>query len=1054
VPTAPTTALNLLDGVSWRGQAIPGDRVASLLAALAGRPEGVPDTRLIALIWGDDEPANPTKALQVLVSRARTTLGADAVERYDGGYRLGVPPDDVDALLLRRLTREAGAALDAGEATRAADLAGRAAGLEVADENGDHGPLAELRHDAAVDQQRSERVLGLALAAAGRDQDALPHLEAVHAAAMHDTAVTGALLRSLAATAGPAAALARYEAYREDLADRLGVDPDPVLQRLHRELLVADSPVRDGVHFDADTLLGREDDLAELRSAVRRSRLVSVIGPGGLGKTRVAHVLAREATQPRVYFVELVGVTSGDDVVAEVGAALGVRGSVTGRRTLTPAQLADVRSQIAAELDTAPTLLVLDNCEHVLESVASLVALLLVTTRDLRVLTTSRAPLGLAAEQVVALRQLAADDAAKLFDRRARAARADADLPRDVVGDIVARLDGLPLAIELAAARVRTMTVEEVRRRLDDLFGLLRSRDRSAPERHRTLSAVIEWSWDLLDPADQEGMARLSVFHDGFTRETAVAVLGHDGADLVETLAEQSLLTVSEADGGTRFRMLETVREFAADRLTRSELRDDAQRRQDAWAAAYADRCGAGLFGAGEIAAVDDLAAEENNLADVLRRAVRDGDRALVARLLACLGGFWTISGNHARVFTIADSAEALLIDWDPPDELLTTAQLVLSWLTVHLSWMPHRSIDGLRAALERWGVPEHPWARVAYAMFVEPDRDGQSVDQPVDERVADMARRSGDPVTAQMGLLWAGLVSENSGDIATSAAYAREGLTHPPLTPYLEGALHAQLAQLGMSAGDHEEASRHAAIAVPILRRLHADDDARSLQLIAFMNTLLDGDTDAAESMLVDLEGEPADARMGSQMGMAAARAELALARGDVATGLRFFDQALTSVAPIEGLEFNGISPWVLLAASGSLVARVKYGSTAADRRRTLELRDILTQPHLEQTDDGELPYLDFPLNGVLVAAVGAWAACEEDPDLREDGVRLVAIADRWAYNRSFPVMAWATLCDLTARKNPGRLDEVVAEYADRPPADLVEEARALLRRVAAFGP
>ena len=424
------TALNLLDGVSWRGQAIPGDRVASLLAALAGRPEGVADSRLIDLIWADDEPANPTKALQVLVSRVRTTLGADAVERYDGGYRLGVPPDDVDALLLRRLAREAGAALDAGEATRAADLAGRAAELDVSapsdDQNGDHGPLAELRHDAAADQQRSERVLGLALAAAGRDQDALPHLEAVHGAALHDTAVTGALLRSLATTAGPAAALERYEAYREDLADRLGVDPDPALQRLHRELLVADSPVRDGVHFDADTLLGREDDLAELRAAVRRSRLVSVIGPGGLGKTRVAHVLAREATQPRVYFVELVGVTSGDDVVAEVGAALGVRGSVTGRRTLTPAQLADVRSQIAAELDTAPTLLVLDNCEHVLESVASLVALLLVTTRDLRVLTTSRAPLGLAAEQVVALRQLAADDAAELFDRRARAARADA----------------------------------------------------------------------------------------------------------------------------------------------------------------------------------------------------------------------------------------------------------------------------------------------------------------------------------------------------------------------------------------------------------------------------------------------------------------------------------------------------------------------------------------------------------------------------------------------------------------------------------------------------
>jgi predicted ATPase/DNA-binding SARP family transcriptional activator len=1032
--------------VSWRGRAIPGDRVAALLAALVARPEGVADSRLIDLIWTDDEPANPTKALQVLVSRVRAALGADAVERYDGGYRLGVPADDVDALLLRRLTREAGAALDAGEASRAADLAARASVLDVAGprngETGDHGPLAELRQDAAADRRRSERVLGLALAAAGRDQEALPYLETVPAASVHDTTVTAALLRSVAATSGAAAALERYESYREDLADRLGVDPDPDLQRLHRELLVTDSPVRDGVHFDADTLLGREEDLADLRTAVRRSRLVSVIGPGGLGKTRVAHVLAREATQPRVYFVELVGVTSGDDVVAEVGAALGVRGSVTGRRTLTPAQLADVRSRIAAELDTAPTLLVLDNCEHVLESVASLVALLLVTTRDLRVLTTSRAPLGLAAEQAVALRQLAADDAAELFDRRARAARADADLPRDVVTDIVAPLDGLPLAIELAAARVRTMTVEEVRRRLDDLFGLLRSRDRSAPERHRTLTAVIEWSWDLLDPDDQDGMARLSVFHDGFTRETAVAVLGRDGADLVETLAEQSLLTVSEAGGGTRFRMLETVREFAAERLTSSGKREDAQARQGAWAAAYVDRCSSDLFGPDEIAAVDALAVEENNLADVLRRALRDGDRVLVARLLACLGGFWTISGNHPRIFTIADSAEALLVDWDPPEELLTTAQLVLSWLTVHLSWMPNRSIDGLRATLERWGVPDHPWARVAYAMFVETE-DGR----PVDERVAAMAREA-DPVTAQMGLLWAALISENSSDLARSAAYAREGLTHPPLTPYLEGALHGQLAQLAMSSGDHDSAARHADIAVPILRRLHADDDARSLLLIAFMNTLLDGDLDGAEEMLAELEAESADPRLGSQMALCAARAELALVRGDVPTGLRYFDDALTSVAPVEGLEFAGMSPWVMLAASGSLVARVRYGSTPADRVRAAELRDLLVDQHLEHADSGDLPYLDFPLNGVLVAAVGAWAVSAESPDLRDAGLRLLAVADRWAYNRSFPVMAWDGLRELAGRSSPGRLDAVLAEYADRPPADLVEEARALLRR------
>ena len=265
----------------------------------------------------------------------------------------------------------------------------------------------------------------------------------------------------------------------------MGVDPDPALQRVHRELLAADEPVRSGVLYDADELLGREADLAGLRALVRTGRLTTILGPGGLGKTRTAHVLAREATQPRVHFVELVGISAAEDVVSEVGAALGVRNSVTGRRTLTSAQRADVRGRIAQELDTVPTLLVLDNCEHVLDASASLVAYLLATTRDLRVVTTSRAPLGIAAERVFLLSQLAAADGAELFRRRARAVRPDADLPDDVVADIVARLDGLPLAVELAAARIRTMSAEEVRRALADRFTLLRGRDRSAPARHQ-----------------------------------------------------------------------------------------------------------------------------------------------------------------------------------------------------------------------------------------------------------------------------------------------------------------------------------------------------------------------------------------------------------------------------------------------------------------------------------------------------------------------------------------------------------------------------------------
>ncbi len=1039
-------ALTLLDGVAWRGRPIPGERVAALLAALTSRPEGVSDTRLIDLIWLDDTPANPTKALQVLVSRARTALGAEHLTRYDGGYRLAVPVAQVDALELSRLLREAQAALARGEAAEAAALAARALEIPVAEAPDDHGPLSELREDAEDARRRVQRVLGLALAESGRDADALPHLEAVHTRAVHDTTVTGALLRGVAATAGSAAALERYEAYRADLADRLGVDPDPALQRLHGELLVADAPVRDGVHFDLDSLLGRADDLAALRIALRRSRLVSIVGPGGLGKTRVAHVLAREATQPRVYFVELVGVSSGDDVVAEVGTVLGVRGSMTGRHTLTPSQLADVRSRISAELGSSPSLLVLDNCEHVLESVASLVALLLVTTRDLHVLTTSRAPLGLAAEQVVALRQLAAEDAAELFVRRASAARADADLPSEVVTDIVARLDGLPLAIELAAARVRTMGLEEIRARLGDRFALLRTRDRSAPERHRTLSAVIEWSWDLLDPDAQDAMARLSVFHDGFTREAAVAVLGAEGGDLVDVLAEQSLVAVTDVEGVARFRMLETVREFATDRLLSAGEREDAWRRQAVWARDLVDTHAPGLFGMGELAEVDALLTEENNLADVLRRALGDGDRALVARLLASLGGLWTMTGNHARIFALADAAEAMLVEWDPPDDLREATGLALSWLLVHLSWMPTRSTDALRAAIASRDVPTHPWGRVVYAMFVEGARPGSD---PVSAVVA-IAGPDAEPTTAQMALLWAALVSENAGDVDRAVEFAREGLERGPLTPYLEATLHGQLSQLALGRGEHRTAADHAARAWPLLRRLHAEDEARAMRVATAMAPLVEGDLDTAERILDELAAEHREPQLGSQMILLAGRAEVALARGEIERGLSLFDEALASVVPLEHVDMGGLSPWVLLAASGSLVARVRHGSTEADARRAVELRDLLLDQHAEAPIDVELPYEDYPLNGVLMAAVGAWTLRYGAREQVDAGVCLLGVAQRWAYNRSFPTMGWEALDDLAEQARPGLLDEVVAEYAGRPAADLVPEARTLLRRVA----
>ena len=482
-----TVALTLLGDVRWRGAPVAGERSQALLAALAaagGRP--VRAERLIDLVWGDEAPANATKGLQVLISRTRTACGADVILRDAAGYRLGVDAAEVDSARLAALVRDAAVALDDDAdhaATLARDALALADGLPAPDDD-EAGPLTELRRDATGDLAAARVILAQASSRTGAHAEALPGLEAAHAERADDEALLADLLRSEAAVRGPGAALERYEAYRQDLLERLGTNPGERLRRAHRDLLALDRPVRSGVRYDATSLRGRDQDVARLRALLTEARVVSIIGPGGLGKTRLAHVLARDAAQPVVHVVELVGVTAAEDVVGEVGSVLGVRDSVSARRALTPEQLLDLRGRIAQRLGQGPGLLVLDNCEHLVRPVAELVAFLISTTADLRVLTTSRAPLEIAAEHVYLLGELEPADAAALFRDRALAARPQAELPEALVRSIVTRLDGLPLAIELAAAKVRAMAVEEIDRRLEDRFALLRGGDRAASGFH------------------------------------------------------------------------------------------------------------------------------------------------------------------------------------------------------------------------------------------------------------------------------------------------------------------------------------------------------------------------------------------------------------------------------------------------------------------------------------------------------------------------------------------------------------------------------------------
>ncbi|HET7071095.1 MAG TPA: BTAD domain-containing putative transcriptional regulator [Nocardioides sp.] len=1044
-----TIALCLLGEVSFDGSPINGARSADLLAALALHRSGLSDARLLEEVWVDLAPS--PKALQVQVSRVRAQCGAGVVERYDGGYRLGLADDAVDVWLVESLVETARKALVDDPQRAAAEAAAAdhlVRGLTSAD---GEGPLSDVRRHVLALLPALARIRALALARSGHDAEAVGPLQRAQAADPDDTEVLEALLRSESATVGAPVALARYEAYREDLADRLGVDPDPALQRVHRELLAADDPVRSGVRYDADELLGRAGDLAGLRALVRSGRLATILGPGGLGKTRVAHVLAREATQPRVHFVELVGIASPDDVVSEVGSALGVRNSVTGRRSLTPAQRADIRGRLAQELDTVPTLLVLDNCEHVLDAVASLVAFLLATTRDLRIVTTSRAPLAIAAERVFALSQLAPADGAELFGRRARAVRPDADLPPDAVAEIVARLDGLPLAVELAAARMRTMSADEVRRALDDRFALLRGRDRSAPARHQTLTAVIAWSWDLLDEEQQRALAWLSVFQDGFSANASRALLGAAGPDHVEALVDQSLLTVVETGGVVRYRMLETVREFGLQRLAGAGEVDAARAAQTAWAVALADLARPRIFGAGQVEAIDLLDAEETNLADVLRRCLVAGDPVAAVPLLGALGGLWAVTGNFGRFVAFSDLAERLLVDWTPPSELEDVTAGAMTLMLLFLGFLRPDGVGELGDALRRLPEPRQPWSRVARAIVV-------GAGTPAG-RLAGVLALTDDPDrrTARMAWQWAAILSENEGDLEASRIYLDRALemVDDDSTVWETATLHSQRAMHSLNNGRYDEAAEHARLAATPLRSLHAADDAYSMRATVALAALRQGRVDEAERLLGEL-GEPPMTDNTSGLIRSQLKAEILLSRGDVDAGLAAFDDSLRAMREwrFAGVVTNGLEPWTLTALATALAAHARYATSPQQRHR----RQLLAaETHALLCKIGEVPEsaIDFPVTGMALAAMGLWALTRDEtvPAARavtEPGVRLLALAHGFGYNRWFAVMAWEELRATAEEAAPGRLAAVLEEYGGRPGRDLLPETQRVLASVA----
>ncbi|MFF3201938.1 BTAD domain-containing putative transcriptional regulator [Streptomyces sp. NPDC002962] len=581
--------------------AVGGARLRALLAVLALRAgRSVPAGLLVEEVWAGDPPADAPGALQALVGRLRRALGAGAIDSAEGGYRLAAAPDDVDLHRFERLTGDGIRALADGDPAKAAVVLDDALALW-------QGPaLADLPDRAAeaarwearrLDAVRARHTAAIAL---GEAERSLPELTALCDAHPLDEPLQALRLRALREAGRTAQALAAYDEVRRLLADRLGTDPGPELRALHTELLAPGDPGDPGARgglggpggLDAPggpgapggagkpsrsvgpggpgrapapaspappppplgnlrarltSFVGRETDIAAIRGDLASARLVTLLGPGGAGKTRLSQETAetvRDIARDGVWLAELAPVADPGAVPQAVLTAVGARETV-----LYGAGAEEMR--VAAERHDDPLerlvehcarrrmLIVLDNCEHVVEAAARLVEELLARCPEVTVLATSREPLGVPGEVLRPLDPLPEQVALRLLADRGAAARPgfrpDADEETAAAcAEICRRLDGLPLAIELAAARLRMLTPRQIADRLDDRFRLLTSGSRTVLPRQQTLRAVVDWSWDLLDEDERDVLARLSVFARGCDLAAVEAVCGPPFPDLGE----------------------------------------------------------------------------------------------------------------------------------------------------------------------------------------------------------------------------------------------------------------------------------------------------------------------------------------------------------------------------------------------------------------------------------------------------------------------------------------------------------------------------------------
>ncbi|HEX2048149.1 MAG TPA: tetratricopeptide repeat protein [Acidimicrobiales bacterium] len=835
---------------------------------------------LAEALWGEDLPRSWETSLRGVAQRLRGLLGAaglvplDALTSAYGTWQLHLPPGaEVDVEAGAADLSRAEEALGEGRtdealssARRAAAVAGRgflpeATGTWVERRQAElremHLRALELEADAAVaagDWPAAVR--------AGEEAVALePFRESAHLR----------LMQAHAGAGNRGEALRAYERCRRLLAEELGVSPSPPTEAAYLALLGAEpepttpqaAPPTSNLPLPLTRLVGRDEELAEVEKALSGTRLLTLTGTGGVGKTRLAVAAAADLAgefADGAFLVELAPLADPDLVPQQVLAAVGVR-EEAGQSPV---------GTLAAHLRSRHVLLVLDNCEHLVGPAASLAEALLRTCPRLTVLATSREPLGVPGEATWRVPSLSPAGAMALFTERAQAVRPDFTVTGDSAAAAVAqlchRLDNIPLAIELAAARTTALSVEEIAARLDDRFRLLSGGARTAVPRQQTLRAMVDWTYGALPDLERRVFDRLAVFGSTFDLAAAEQVVAGDGVevgdvvDVLTSLVNKSLVVAERpGDGGTtRYRLLETMRHYARERLAESGEAAAVRARHLARAVAVAQVAEAELDGPDQAAVLDRLEAEHDDLRVALAWGTSGGDAEPALRLATALGRFWEVRGH----------------------------------LSEGRGW--------LEAALGAGGGGEAPALRAValnWAAVLAQHQGDYAAARGLYEHSLALRRRLDDRLGMAAALVGLGNLAALQGrlDVATSQFEEALAIGRELDQPQVVAASLTNLGWVAHGRGDLRGARAMYEEALAVRRRL-GDGHGRALVLANLGDLVLQqGDLDTASAL--HTEGLELRRRLGDRSGVAdslTALGRVTLARGDRVGARRLHSQGL----------------------------------------------------------------------------------------------------------------------------------------------------------------